>query len=793
MAKSTKPKDLKMRFGQSITAQLSLFALVLVLLAAAAGGAGFFGLKTTGTAIDAVTDVSSALTAINNTSSAVQSLYTSGKTADAEAALAGVAEVKASANGAADILRAADSIADVTGRLGDSWRAIGTANADIEHAFQALSAVAADMETRAVADLAKSRSDLVDTDATLDGMRAVVAGLTDTELFVVRGRANFEAYLRTDDFFMLTAGQNALSTAARLADETRLGNEEPAIADDLKAISTLSAELYQTVARKSDNSQFVDLAAIWSSFAPRLKTIEQRIDAAREDASGRADKAFNRAAGLSIRADRAAADGTAVRSVRTAAYELLLATQAYRLTPDKARAVAIDDAVARTEASIKALGTAAAKEISQPFSDYVAAVGGLRRSTEALDVARAEAQRLSTEAADRLHAMADAVADAAKTDRNRISLMVLAAIAGIVAVAAGVTVLLNRRIARPIRDLTGVMHALAGGDLDVEVPVRRSRDEIAAMGEALAVFRESGRERELLRRQAEADAAGREARRLALEGAISAFDTAVGDIIAKVGSCAERLGDDTSALTTAANEAADLAHHSSLTAGSAAESVRVMASAASELARSQSEARDQTDAAVRVAETGAERARTAGAVISGLSESTGRIVEVVDLIGSIAAQTNLLALNATIEAARAGEAGKGFAVVAGEVKSLASQTTRATGDIRQLIEDIGEATRSAVELIRDIAAAMTDIDASAGALRHSVSGQEQATTEISASAAMASSSTDSIAEETDKLATAVDRTRGVAADVFATTRIVNAEVDRLKSLIDGFARDARAA
>lgn len=74
--------------------------------------------------------------------------------------------------------------------------------------------------------------------------------------------------------------------------------------------------------------------------------------------------------------------------------------------------------------------------------------------------------------------------------------------------------------------------------------------------------------------------------------------------------------------------------------------------------------------------------------VENLAEASTKIGEIVEQIEAIAKQTNLLALNATIEAARAGEAGKGFAVVAGEVKNLASQTARATVDIRTRIEGL---------------------------------------------------------------------------------------------------------
>ncbi|HKU41472.1 MAG TPA: methyl-accepting chemotaxis protein [Polyangiales bacterium] len=82
--------------------------------------------------------------------------------------------------------------------------------------------------------------------------------------------------------------------------------------------------------------------------------------------------------------------------------------------------------------------------------------------------------------------------------------------------------------------------------------------------------------------------------------------------------------------------------------------------------------------------------------ILALAERAQAIGDIISTVNEIAEQTNLLALNASIEASRAGEQGKGFGVVAAEVKALAEQSKKATGQVRQILGEIQKATSSAV-------------------------------------------------------------------------------------------------
>ncbi len=252
----------------------------------------------------------------------------------------------------------------------------------------------------------------------------------------------------------------------------------------------------------------------------------------------------------------------------------------------------------------------------------------------------------------------------------------------VLVIAVGALWLVARRVVAPLRSLSAATARLAAGDLTAEVTAAGRGDEVGAVADGVLLVREGARkaraeEAEAAAARAQAD---QERQREGMRTVAAELETALGGIAGTLTESAEGLRRSTDSLAQGADLAAQEAAAAAGDATHASANVQAVAAASEEMAVSVDEISRQVAEAAQVAQRAASEAAATDGRVRTLAESATRIDAVVRLIGDIASQTNLLALNATIEAARAGEAGKGFAVVASEVKTLASQTARATED-----------------------------------------------------------------------------------------------------------------
>ncbi len=254
-----------------------------------------------------------------------------------------------------------------------------------------------------------------------------------------------------------------------------------------------------------------------------------------------------------------------------------------------------------------------------------------------------------------------------------------------------------------------------------------------------------------------------------------------------------------SEMTGSAVQLTDIAQRTAQMAGSASESskstnenINQLASASEQLANSVGEISGQvikTSTAVRSA---SEQAVKSSDRVGALTQAAKQIGTVINLISDIAEQTNLLALNATIESARAGESGKGFAVVAAEVKSLAEQTSQATDQITQHIQEIQTATNDTAIEINEIATMMASVDELSSSISSAIEEQGTVTNEISANVQDTANYSHTLAESVAGVDASAEETNTSAQSVHHFSSKLEEDADRLQKEIDKFLNELAA-
>lgn len=370
-----------------------------------------------------------------------------------------------------------------------------------------------------------------------------------------------------------------------------------------------------------------------------------------------------------------------------------------------------------------------------------------------------------------------------------IQLFVGTLVAGFLVVGVSVPTM-HQTITIPIKTIAKQMTDLAAGDTRIEVKDTDRADEIGDISRALVVLRDAVRANNEMAAEIKArdDREERLRREAAIRDKVEHYSVELSATTAKLGDMTKRMAQSSEEMIVHERRARADSDFARTASTQAAADVNSVATASDQLLAAIGEISRQAVESTAVVRQAVIETNGSSAEMLRLAAAANRVGDVVNLISRIAAQTNLLALNATIEAARAGEAGRGFAVVAQEVKSLATQTGKATQDIADQIAEIQAATDMSVASIEKIKAKIAEVEHISAIITSAVHEQDAATKEIARSVRSAATSACSMSSHADQVANAMAQTGAGVEAMVSMAREIDQMARRMHAHTDELAR-----
>lgn len=349
------------------------------------------------------------------------------------------------------------------------------------------------------------------------------------------------------------------------------------------------------------------------------------------------------------------------------------------------------------------------------------------------------------------------------------------------------------RISRPLQSVTHALLALTKGDTSSQLTIG-NRDEIGELAKAFETFKATMIEIERLRQEAIEEEVRIEQEKR--DATLRLADNLESTVKTVSDSIADAVADLEMTASSVASTATQTSQRSSAVASAAQQSstgIQSVAGASEELVSSIQEISRQVNEAMSAVSSTSRQASDSSRNVESLTHAAQRIEDVVNLINEIAEQTNLLALNATIEAARAGEAGKGFAVVAAEVKDLATQTAKATGDIRSQVDALQSGTSTTRQAIHHVVSEIERMREQMSAIASAVEEQSAVTNEIARNVTEVASGSEDVTHNIEDVSAAATSSSAAAEELRATIGSLSAQSAHLQTELDGFLLNIRAS